>query len=50
MLVGSVIYGLGFDFMRPFQNENPFSKESGFSFCIIHYSLSTIHHSFNGFS
>ena len=34
------------------QNENPFSQEGGFSFCIIHYSLFIIHYSLNenGFS
>lgn len=29
------------------QNENPFSKEGGFLFCIIHFSLFTIHPSLN---
>ena len=37
----------GFKSRHPHQNENPFSKEGGFSFCIIYFSLFTIHHSLN---
>ena len=33
--------------VRNSQNENPFSNESGFSFCIIKFSLFNIHHSFS---
>lgn len=36
MLVRSVIYGVGFDFMHPFQNENPADYcRQDFRFCLI---------------
>ena len=35
----------GFKSLWAGQNENPFSQEDGFSFCIIHFSLFNIHHS-----
>ena len=35
----------GFKSLWAGQNENPFTKEDGFSFCIIHYSIFFIHYS-----
>ena len=42
----------GFKSLWAGQNENPFSLEDGFLFCIIHFSLVIIHYSLkkNGFS
>ena len=37
--------GQGFESLPARQNKNPFSKECGFLFCIIHFSLFNIHYS-----